>query len=161
MKINPKGAVPALVLDGGEVITESLAVLEIHRRCGSTISRLGADGPLEWARLNERLAELVSDVHKAWGPVFAPQRYTMSEANYEDVQPEAAFVAARQAVSAYGQAQFDRQNLVAVSTVSTDCRRVPVRQVSLEGQQPEEALRAIPLWPRFKARLDDDRRGAG
>ena len=90
-KVNPKGAVPALVLDDGTVLTESLAVLEYiadsHPDAG-----LGANANdlVDKAKLNEALANLVSDVHKAWAPVFVPGRYVTSEANHGEAR-EAAF----------------------------------------------------------------------
>jgi glutathione S-transferase len=84
-RLNPKGAVPTLVLDDGTVITESLAILDYIADVFPE-AQLGAaaDDLIGRAQLNEALAELVSDVHKAWGPVFAPSRFvtqTADEAN--------------------------------------------------------------------------------
>jgi glutathione S-transferase len=84
-RLNPKGAVPALVLDDGTVITESLAILDYIADVFPQ-AHLGAavDDLVGRAQLNEALAELVSDVHKAWAPVFAASRFvtkTADEAN--------------------------------------------------------------------------------
>jgi glutathione S-transferase len=89
--INPKGAVPTLVLDDGTVITESLAILD-YIADAYPAANLGAepDDIVGRAQLNEALAELVSDVHKAWAPVFAPGRFVV-EADDEGKAKAAAF----------------------------------------------------------------------
>jgi glutathione S-transferase len=69
--INPKGAVPALELDGGEVLTENGAVLQY-------IGDLAGDGVLlppsglPRYRVIEWLSFLGSDVHKSFSPLFHP-----------------------------------------------------------------------------------------
>lgn len=90
-RINPKGVVPALVLDDGTVITESLAVLE-YVADAYPQARLGAapEDVMERARLNEALSDLVSNVHSAWAPVFVPDRYVTQEAHRDDAR-QAAF----------------------------------------------------------------------
>lgn len=90
-KLNPKRAVPALVLDDGRVITESLAILN-YIADAFPDARLGAepDDIAGRAQLNEALSELVSDVHKAWAPFFAPGRFVM-QATDEPKAKEAAF----------------------------------------------------------------------
>ena len=90
-KVNPKGAVPALALDDGSVLTESLAVLQ-HIARTSPAARLGADpgDAPQQARMDELLADLVSDVHKAWAPVFVPGRY-VTQQSYQDDARQAAF----------------------------------------------------------------------
>jgi glutathione S-transferase len=91
LSLNPKGAVPTLVLGDGSVITESLALLEYIADQAPAVA-LGAapDDPMGRARLNESLAELVSDVHKAWAPVFVPDRFTITPSGEADVT-QAAF----------------------------------------------------------------------
>jgi len=90
-RINPNGAVPALVLDNGTIITESLAVLQYIAGLAPS-TRLGSEpnNELEQARMNELLAYLVSDVHKAWAPVFVPNRYVTHKSAEDDVR-QAAF----------------------------------------------------------------------
>jgi len=90
-RINPKGAVPALVLDDGTVITESLVVLEYIADVYPQAHLGAAPGDvLERARLNEALADLVSNVHSAWAPVFVPDRFVMEEAHQDEAR-QAAF----------------------------------------------------------------------
>lgn len=90
-QINPKGAVPTLVLDDGTVITESLAILAyIADAIPAANLGAGPDDIVGRAQLNEALAELVSDVHKAWAPVFAPGRFVV-DVNDEGKAKAAAF----------------------------------------------------------------------
>ena len=91
LKINAKACVPVLITDDGEILTESLAVLQ-YIALHSPDARMGADSSdgLQQARMNECLAELVSDVHVAWSPVFVPERYT-SRKEHEEEARQAAF----------------------------------------------------------------------
>ncbi len=66
--INPKGYVPALVLDSGETVTENIAVLDWI--AGQSPS-LGVDGPLGRTRLLEALTYISTEVHKSFKPFFA------------------------------------------------------------------------------------------
>ncbi len=68
LAINPKGYVPALVLDDGQTITENIAVLDwIVAQDPS----LGIDGPLGRTRLLETLAYISTEIHKSFKPFFA------------------------------------------------------------------------------------------
>lgn len=89
--INPKGVVPALVLDDGTVLTEFFAVLE-YVADAYPQAGLGAapEDMLARARLNKALADLISNVHSAWAPVLAPHRYVTQEAHLNEAR-QAAF----------------------------------------------------------------------
>ena len=70
--INPKGYVPALRLDDGQVLTEGAAIVQYvaDRRPDA---RLGAPaGTLERVRLQENLNFVASELHKAFSPLFSP-----------------------------------------------------------------------------------------
>lgn len=96
MSLNPKGAVPTLVMDDVAphpfVLTESLAVL-LYIAAQAPGARLGAvEGDrIEEARMHEIMAELVSDVHKAFTPTFVPNRFVV-DPNAEDDVKKAAFI---------------------------------------------------------------------
>ena len=66
--INPKGYVPALRLDSGEVLSENIAILDwiAHQA-----PALRPDGPLGHTRLLEALAYVSTEVHKGFKPFFA------------------------------------------------------------------------------------------
>lgn len=65
--VNPKGYVPALVLDSGETITENIAVLDY---IATKAPALGLEGPLGRTRLLEGLAYISTELHKSFGPIF-------------------------------------------------------------------------------------------
>jgi glutathione S-transferase len=59
--INPKGYVPALVLDDGQLLTENVAIL-----CwvAEQARKLAPSGELGWIRLIEMLALIATELHK-------------------------------------------------------------------------------------------------
>ena len=67
--INPKGAVPALVLDDGALLTEGAAVLQ-YLGDHHAPALVPPNGTLERARLQEMLNYLASEYHKAFVPLF-------------------------------------------------------------------------------------------
>lgn len=69
--INPKGPVPALELDGGEVLTENGAVLQ-YLGDQAHDERLLPTSGLARYRVIEWLSYLASDIHKSFGPLFDP-----------------------------------------------------------------------------------------
>ena len=67
--VNPKGYVPALVLDDQQLLTENIAILSwIADRAPA----LGVDGDLGRYRLLETLAFISAELHKAFKPFFNP-----------------------------------------------------------------------------------------
>ncbi len=66
--INPKGYVPALTLDGGETLTENIAILDwiAHQD-----TALKPSGPLGHSQLLEALAYISTEIHKGFKPFFA------------------------------------------------------------------------------------------
>lgn len=67
--INPKGYVPALQLDNGELLTENIAVLSM---ISDDYPALMAPGPLGRSRLLEMLAYISTEIHKSYKPLFSP-----------------------------------------------------------------------------------------
>jgi len=152
-RINPNGAVPALVLDDGTVITQSLAVLEYIAAC-SPKTRLGAEpgDTLAQAKLNECLANLVSDVHKAWSPVFVPQRYVTQEANQDDARQAAFGQLKKQYARLDGVMQNRDWLLFGRRTVADAYLYV---MCSWQDRTPTP-LAVYPALTAFKVRLDND-----
>lgn len=70
--VNPKGSVPALLLDDGEVLTENAVVLQYiaDRALGSGL--IPAFGTFERYRLLEWLNYIATELHKGFGPLFNP-----------------------------------------------------------------------------------------
>ena len=67
--INPKGYVPALELDDGEVLTENIAVLSYIG--GMAPALFPAEGMPHWRTL-ETLAFVSTELHKNFAPFFNP-----------------------------------------------------------------------------------------
>lgn len=67
--INPRGAVPALELAGGEVLTEGVAIMQ-HVMDSAAPCSLPAPGTLARARMAEALNFVASEVHKTYSPFF-------------------------------------------------------------------------------------------
>ena len=70
--INPKGYVPALQLDDGEVLTEGAAIVQYlaDKHAPGTLAPIA--GTAERARLNGHLNFISAELHKAFGPLFNP-----------------------------------------------------------------------------------------
>jgi glutathione S-transferase len=73
LDINPKGAVPALQLDNGEVLTENAVVLQyLGDRAGSS-DLLPPVGDFRRYRVLELVNFITTELHKSFGPLFSPQ----------------------------------------------------------------------------------------
>ncbi len=70
-EINPRGAVPALEVEPGVVITQNAAILQYIGDHSGVAAFKPAYGTLERARLQEALG-FCSDLHVAFGGLFAP-----------------------------------------------------------------------------------------
>jgi len=70
--INPKGYVPALQLDNGQILTEAGVVLQYiaDQKPGSGLAP--AAGTLERYRLMEMLNFISTELHKSFSPLFNP-----------------------------------------------------------------------------------------
>jgi glutathione S-transferase len=69
-EVNPKGYVPVLRLDNGELLTENVAVLQYIADQNPAAKLAPPAGTLERYRLVEWLAFINSEVHKAFSPLF-------------------------------------------------------------------------------------------
>lgn len=72
-QINPKGYVPALELDGGEVLTEGPAIVQYIADLKPESGLAPAAGTLARYRLQEMLNYISTELHKGFGPLFNPQ----------------------------------------------------------------------------------------
>lgn len=72
LKVNPKGQVPALGLDSGEIVTEGPVIVQMiaDRAAGTALAP--ARGSSERYKLLEWLNFLTSELHKNFSPLFAP-----------------------------------------------------------------------------------------
>jgi glutathione S-transferase len=69
LQINPKGYVPAVEFDDGEVLTENVAILGV---VADKAPQLTPEGRFGHVRLTEMLAYISTEIHKAFKPFFGP-----------------------------------------------------------------------------------------
>ncbi|MGA9525051.1 MAG: glutathione transferase GstA [Myxococcaceae bacterium] len=70
--INPKGYVPALRLDDGQILTECAAVLQYIADLAPAQKLAPAAGTLARYRAQEWLHFIATEIHKSFGPMFNP-----------------------------------------------------------------------------------------
>jgi len=72
LAINPKGAVPTLRLDDGDVLTEGAVIVQyIADQAGNT-TLAPAPGTKERLKVQEWLNYIASELHKSFSPLFNP-----------------------------------------------------------------------------------------
>ncbi|GJD15276.1 glutathione S-transferase [Rivularia sp. IAM M-261] len=82
LQVNPKGKVPAVVLEDGHVLTEAAAIL-VYLAEQFPQANLGtSNDPYERYELSQLLAYMTSEVHADFAPHFAPQRFINDESQY-------------------------------------------------------------------------------
>jgi glutathione S-transferase len=72
LKVNPKGAVPALQLDSGEVLTENAVVLQYLGDRASWPEVLPGLGEFRRYRVLEMVNFITTELHKRFGFLFSP-----------------------------------------------------------------------------------------
>ena len=72
LKINSKGAVPALKLDDGRVLTEGPAIVQYLADLKPESGLAPRAGTFERYQLMEMLNYITSEVHKSFSPLFNP-----------------------------------------------------------------------------------------
>jgi glutathione S-transferase len=80
-KINPKGYVPALELDGGDILTENVAILSYLASQSGKLMPAGGIG--HW-RVLETTAYISTELHKNFKPLFTPNSTDDEKAQAED-----------------------------------------------------------------------------
>lgn len=85
LAINPKAMVPALEIEPGVILAEAAAIMRYLASFGSDTSLNPVD-PLRWARLDEAMSYVTSEVHAAYGGHFAPFRFAESDSAQAEVR---------------------------------------------------------------------------
>ena len=70
LKINPKGSIPALVLDDGTVLTEGAVICQFLADLAPEARLLPATGTFERYRALEWLNFIATELHKGFGPLW-------------------------------------------------------------------------------------------
>lgn len=72
LKVNPKGAVPTLVTDKNEILTENVAIQQYLADTYQATQLLPALNHFDRYRVIEWLSYVATDLHKTCGPLFNP-----------------------------------------------------------------------------------------
>ena len=75
LAVNSKGAVPALRLDNGQVLTEGVAIMQYLADQKPEANLAPRNGTIERYRLQEWLNFITSEVHKSFSPLWNPPRH--------------------------------------------------------------------------------------
>lgn len=85
LAINPRGKVPALRLENGDVLTENLAILPWLADMAPEKELLPKE-PLARARAMEALAYLATEVHPAFTRVYKPGTFSTEETHADSIR---------------------------------------------------------------------------
>jgi glutathione S-transferase len=84
LKVNPKGQVPVLVLDSGELVTEGPVIVQmIADKAAGTNLAPGRDSADRY-KLLEWLNFITTELHKSFGPMFSPVLADEAKAFFKD-----------------------------------------------------------------------------
>jgi glutathione S-transferase len=84
LKVNPKGQVPALALDNGEVVTEGPVIVQMIADTASAKNLAPARDSAERYKLQEWLNYITTELHKNFGPMFSPVLADDAKAFFKD-----------------------------------------------------------------------------
>jgi len=84
LKINPKGQVPALALDNGDVVTEGPVIVQMIADKVSAKNLAPARDSAERYKLLEWLNFITAELHKNFGPMFSPVLADEAKAFFKD-----------------------------------------------------------------------------
>ena len=157
---NPKGYVPCLELDGGELLTEGPAIVQFVADKVPEAKLAPANGPFERVRLQEWLNYIGTEVHKSFTPLFAPNTPDdFKPVARENVKKRLAFVDAALAKGPYllgetfsvadiylfvvaGWAKFVEVDISGFANLGAFLGRVAERPAVVESLKAEGLLKA-------------------
>jgi glutathione S-transferase len=84
LKVNPKGQVPALGLDSGELVTEGPVIVQMIADKAAAKNLAPARDSAERYRLQEWLNFITTELHKNFGPMFSPVLSDDAKAFFKD-----------------------------------------------------------------------------
>jgi len=84
LKVNPKGQVPALALDSGELVTEGPVIVQMTADRAKHGNLAPARDSAERYKLLEWLNYITSELHKNFGPMFSPALTDDAKAFFKD-----------------------------------------------------------------------------
>jgi glutathione S-transferase len=84
LKVNPKGQVPALVMDNGELLTEGPVIVQIIADKAAGKNLAPSRDSTERYKLQEWLNYITGELHKNFGPMFSPVLGDDAKAFFKD-----------------------------------------------------------------------------
>jgi glutathione S-transferase len=84
LKVNPKGQVPALALDSGELVTEGTVIVQMIADKAAGKNLAPARDSAERYKLLEWLNFVGTELHKNFGPMFSPVLADDAKAFFKD-----------------------------------------------------------------------------
>ena len=84
LKVNPKGQVPALALDDGELVTEGPVIVQMIADKAAGKNLAPANGSAERYKLQAWLTYTNGELHKNMGPQFSPVLADDAKAFFKD-----------------------------------------------------------------------------
>ncbi|MFS6826891.1 glutathione S-transferase family protein [Cyanobium sp. ATX-6F1] len=155
--INASGAVPALKLADGQVITQAGAVLQHLAQSAGRGDLLGGPEPANQARVLQWSCFFTGDFHPAFFPLFVPGRYTTDPSVAAQAAVKAAAVELVKGHLATLDAHLsERTTFVGEQLTLVDAYAVPMlRWVGrvIEGASPPGLpwIASTPAWSRIPA----------
>ncbi|KMN83185.1 glutathione S-transferase [Chromobacterium alkanivorans] len=99
--INPRGYVPALQLDNGELLTEGVAIVQYLADQVPAKQLAPANGTLERYRLQEWLNYISTEVHKGFSPLFYPNSDELKQQTWDKLTSRLALAEQQLAKTPY------------------------------------------------------------
>ena len=84
LKVNPKGQVPALALDSGELVTEGPVIVQMIADKAAGKNLAPARDSAERYKMLEWLNYITAELHKNFGPMFSPVLPDETKAFFKD-----------------------------------------------------------------------------
>jgi glutathione S-transferase len=84
LKVNPKGQVPVLVLDSGELVTEGPVIIQMIADKAAEKNLAPARDSTDRYKLLEWLNFITTELHKSFGPMFSPVLADEAKAFFKD-----------------------------------------------------------------------------
>ena len=84
LKVNPKGQVPALALDSGELVTEGPVIVQMIADKAADKNLAPARDASDRYKLQDWLTFITSELHKNFGPMFSPVLSDDAKAFFKD-----------------------------------------------------------------------------
>jgi glutathione S-transferase len=84
LKVNPKGQVPVLALDSGELVTEGPVIIQMIADKAAGKNLAPARDSAERYKLLEWLNFITTELHKSFGPMFSPVLADEAKAFFKD-----------------------------------------------------------------------------